>query len=73
LSQIDRNYVAVIGIICITAIAVASLVTNHDSTIIIALVGLVGTILGYVFGVIPRVLSRKEDASQPASGGGPVP
>jgi len=61
LSQIDRNYVAITVIICLTAVAVASLVTNHDSTIVIALVGLIGTIVGYVFGVIPKAISAKKN------------
>ncbi len=61
MSQIDRNYVAITVIICLTAVAVASLVTNHDSTIVIALVGLIGTIVGYVFGVIPKAISAKKN------------
>jgi len=59
LSQVDRNLVAITVIICLTVIAVASLVTNHDSTIVIAMVGSIGTIAGYVFGVVPKILTKK--------------
>lgn len=59
MSQVDRNLVAITVIICLTVIAVASLVTNHDSTIVIAMVGSIGTIAGYVFGVVPKILTKK--------------
>ena len=62
MSQIDRNYVAIAGIICLTLIAVASLVTNHDRTIVIAMVGLVGTIIGYVFSVLPQIIKKQPEA-----------
>ena len=60
MSQFNRNYVAITGIIYRTIIVVTSLIPNHNSTLTIALFNLVGTILGYVFGVLLYIIKKQQ-------------
>jgi len=50
----DKHKVASIGIVCITALGITAVLTGHDSGVITATAGLIGTLVGYCFGSLKR-------------------
>lgn len=54
-----KQEVAVIGIVCITALESVAMLTGHDGTLFAAVVGGIGAMVGLCFGI-----GLKKEASQ---------
>ena len=48
----DKFIVALIGVICITSITIACIVTGIDGVIVGSAIGAIGTIIGGIFGYL---------------------
>jgi len=55
----EKNAVVSVGIVCLTALGITALLNGIDGTILTAISGTIGTVIGYMFG-----RSRSEPMSE---------
>jgi len=49
--EITRKHVVIAGVVCLTAICISALWKSIDTTLVATVAGIIGTIIGYMYGV----------------------